>query len=173
MPREMPHELFPPPEIVQAQGLPMQAINHMCFPTRALVNGDDVLHAAWLAVRAMDGKGHIPGVIPLYMARYEFVEPAPRPRFVLMKVNPAEFLLPLAQVFTSINRLNPALARQIPQVIILGMKVIGQQRMMLVAPYSPMVKDGAMHIESLKYEAFIWREQVSPELLDAVWNYLP
>lgn len=173
MPRELPHELFPPPEIVQAQGLPMQAINHMCFPIRALVNGDDVLHAAWLAVRAMDEKLQVPGMIPLYMPRHEFFQPAPRARYVRMAVNPAEFLLPLAQVFTSIHRLSPALSRNIPPAIIIGMKVINEQRAMLVAPYSPMVKDGAMHIESLKYEAFIWREQVDPGLIDAAWNYLP
>lgn len=173
-PREIPHERFPPPEIVQQQGLPMQAGNHLWQAVRALVEGDDVLHAAWIALKTVDEKGHIPGSIPVYVLAHRSMGASPaNSEFTRVWMNAAEFLPAMAQVYLSIIRHRPPMAERIPPAFVIGTKLTARMRQMLAVPYTPMSKNGGFHIHSLKQEGFVWREKLSPEQLDAVWNYTP
>ncbi|MCP5110808.1 MAG: hypothetical protein GY953_08245, partial [bacterium] len=173
-PREIPHEKFPPPEIVWKQGLPMQAGNHLWQAVRALVEGDDVLHAAWVALETIDSKGHIPGSIPVYMiAHHSMGTGRGNSEFIKVWVNAAEFLPAMAQAYMSILRHRPPMADRIPPAFVIGTKLTTRQRQMLAVPYTPMSKNGGFHIHSLKQEGFVWREKLSAEQLDRAWNYIP
>ena len=72
----------------------------------------------------------------------------------------------MAQLCSSILRHHPPMAENIPPIT-------ARLRQMLGVPYPPMTKNGGFHIHSLKQEGFVWREKLSPEQLDAAWNYVP
>ncbi len=174
-PRETPQEKFPDPEPVWKQGLPMQSAgNHLCWPARALVEGDDVLHAAWLALKTIDGQGHIPASSPVYViAQHSPGTGRSNSQFTKVWANAAELLPAMAQVYLSIVRHRPPMAEHIPAAYMIGTKITPDIRQMLAVPYSPMSKNGGFHVHSLKHEGFVWREALTPEQLDAAWNYLP
>ncbi len=174
-PREVPHEKFPDPEPVWRQVLPMQSAgNHLCWPARALAEGDDVLHAAWTALKTIDEQGHIPAALRVYMiAQHSRGTGRGNSEFTEVWVNAAEFLPAMAQVYLSIVRHRPPMAEHIPAAYMIGTKITPDTRQMLAVPYSPMSKNGGFHVHSLKYEGFVWREALTPEQLDAAWNYLP
>ncbi len=79
----------------------------------------------------------------------------------------------MAQVYLSIQRLNPPAAERVADAFVIGTKITADQRQMLAVPYSPMSKNGGFHVHSLKQEGFVWREKLLEEQLDEAWNYIP
>ena len=152
----------------------MQAGNHLWQAARALIEGDDVLHATWGALNTIDQHGHIPGSIPVHMLSHDSQGTGlSNAQFTKVYVNPAEFLPAMAQVFLSIERKQPPMAANIPPAFVIGTKITQRQRQMLTVPFSPMTKNGGFHIHALKHEEFVWREHLSQETLDAAWNFKP
>lgn len=150
-PTEVRREEAPDAAIVNAQGLPPSGDYHIWMPTHAIADGQAIIEAA----TRLDLSDHIPGV-----ARVRLPSEASRggsPQEVEVALNPAEFLYAMAQVVRSIAREGapgPAL--------LVSTKVSSRQltRCVLVRPGG--------HRDS-----FLWRSDLSPAELDAMWTRIP
>jgi len=167
MPRELDREFFPDPELIQAQGLPMQEGNHLWMPAHAIAQGDNILHTAWEAEKVIKSKKHIPGVSLVgflsYESKYFY-----RNAYIELQVNAGELLYALAQEFRIIEQTG------LPgSVAMVSMKISSDQDAMLVAPYTPYQGNGPNHISSLKHNSFVYRVPMTEAEIDVLWNYVP
>jgi len=149
-PRELDYKYFPDKELVISQGLPMQEGCHLWMPAHVVVDGVNILHSAWSAMKVIKEDGHIPGVIKVDMVSEESRED-PEPWEIEISVNAAEFLYAMAQ----------------------EMKIAKEQHCELVIPYTLYNLNGAEHIRAIRFKGFIWRKKISRYLLNHAWIYRP
>ncbi|MBI3693512.1 MAG: hypothetical protein HY238_01545, partial [Acidobacteria bacterium] len=161
MPHEIPRESMPEdPDVVNAQGLPPCGDFHVWMPTHTKVEAGDMM----AAVERVSGQlaGHVPGVISVRMLTED--SRGKEPRWLEMKVNPAEFLYALAQEYRAIR-----VGGKPGPVVMVSMKVAGSQRCQLIIPYTADTSRGAA-VGAVRFEGFIWRAKMSVEELDRAWT---
>jgi len=167
VPHELEEEYFPSPEIVNSQGLPSCGGYYLWMPVHTVADEEDVLHAAYKAAEVIRTKKHIPGIIPLWLVTEDFRETNLRQKEKLA-TNPAEFLYAMAQEFRVIHQHGKP-----GPVMLVSMKLTGDQLCRLVMPSTPFSMYGATMGEVTRFEGFIWRKYIPPDAIDVAWNYTP
>lgn len=160
MPAEIHREFLPDPGLVNSQGLPPSGDFHVWIPTHTKVEAADMM----VTVRTLGKElsGRVPGVIPVRMLSED--SRGKEPRWITVKVNPAEFLYALAQEYRAIHvRGEPA------PVVLVSMKVTSTQRCQLVIPFTADTSRGAA-VGPVRFEGFIWRAGLSKAELDRAWT---
>jgi hypothetical protein len=150
-PMEITCEEAPDPEIVNAQGLPPAGDYHIWMPTHTIAAGEAIIQAAG----RLDLSDHIPGVIQIRILSEASRSGAEEHTRVTL--NAAEFLYALAQEVRLV-----ALSGCPGPVALVSTKISGAQltRCVLVRPGGPR-------------DSFLWRSDLSAEILDALWNRVP
>lgn len=160
MPAEIPRQFLPDPALVNSQGLPPCGDYHVWIPTHTKVEAEDTMAAVRTVGQELSDR--VPGAIPVRMLSED--SRSKEPRWIVVKVNPAEFLYALAQQYRAIHvRGKPA------SVVMVSMKITNTQRCQLVIPFTADTSRGAV-VGPIRLEGFIWRAPLNRNELDRAWT---